>query len=59
MTKPDDRKDTKPDFIKPTCRICNGIGFRDGKVCLCIGAKDPASIDNFFEMLGIKDPWKN
>ncbi len=41
---------------KPKCPICQGLGFKDGKICSCIGKKDdpPQVVKDIFEMLGVK-----
>lgn len=57
MSQNDDQKATKEKLNKPTCPVCQGCGFAQGKICPCIGAASDESIDNIFEMLGIFDPW--
>ena len=49
---------------KVKCQICNGLGFKDGKICVCITQKDDQIkndefVKHFFDSLFENSKSKN
>ena len=52
MSQNDDQKATnqrknKPEFSSASCPICNGIGFYNGKICVCIAGTGVGDVPEF------------
>lgn len=51
MEQNDDEED---DDYKPPCPFCHGIGFYNGKICVCITGKNDDAVETLMNMFGMK-----